>query len=122
VSDFPNLAGPDKALMTEAYAYSFRSDRTPGAIVTRFRELGPWNWIDRDNDNCGPYYSASVLPDPHRGIVKLIAESDRYVINVVLRSKAQAVGALFDDVRHTLFERLLPAVGARDIVETDLYE
>ena len=40
--------------MTEAYAYSFTSELTPGAIVARFRELGPWEWDDRDSDDWGP--------------------------------------------------------------------
>jgi hypothetical protein len=108
--------------MTEAYAYAFKSDLTPGAIVARFRELGPWEWDDRDSDSWGPYYSAGVLSPPDHGIVKLIAETDHYVLNVVLRSSAQPVGSRFDDVRDILLDRLLPAIGARDIAETDLYE
>jgi len=54
--------------MTEAYAYAFKSDLTPGAIVARFRELGPWEWDDRDSDSWGPYYSAGVLSPPDHGI------------------------------------------------------
>jgi hypothetical protein len=109
---------------TEAYAYSFKSDLAFAAIVARFREIEPWHWIDRDNDNWGAYYSARVLNPPDWGIVKLIADSDHdhFVVNVVLRSEAHPLGSRFEDVHYTLFERLLPAIGARDIVETDLYE
>jgi len=108
--------------MTDAFAYSFTCDLTPAEIVERFRRAAGWPWLERDNDNWGPYYSASVLPDPHRGMVKLIAEPDHYVINVVLRSDASAVGTLFEDVRDTIVDKLLPAIGAKNIHDTELYE
>jgi hypothetical protein len=44
------------------------------------------------------------------------------VVNVVLKSDAPDAQAQFDGVRDILFNRLLPAIGARNLTRTDTYE
>ena len=105
--------------MTDLYAYSFQSPLSLAEVFERFRDLGPWRWIERDNDNWGEYISARVLHDPHDGMVKLIIDSGRFIINVYLRSDQPSARAEFAAVRDTIFQRLLPAISATDIVKTD---
>jgi len=52
-------------------------------------------------------------------MVKLITDSGRFTINVYLRSDQPGAGAEFATVRDTIFQRLLPAISATDIVATD---
>lgn len=108
--------------MLDLYAYSFQSDFSLDEIFARFNELGPWRWINRDNDRWGEYISSGVLRDPHYGILKLFVEPDHYAINVLLESEDPNARELFDQVRETLFDKLLPAVGARDLAEVQDYD
>ena len=108
--------------MRKVYACSFRSDLRLPEMLARLNENGPWRWIERDNDNWGEYISAVALPDPHRGTVKIIVEPDHYVVNVLLKSEQPDAEALFESVRNTLFDHLLPAIGATDLARTDTYE
>lgn len=108
--------------MTDVYAYRFKSELSLEQIFTQFKDLGPWRWIERDNDNWGEYISARTLQDPHYGMAKLIVETDHYVINVLLRSDEPDADHQFDSVRRVLFDRLLPAIGAHELEETDDYE
>jgi hypothetical protein len=108
--------------MRKTYAYAFRSDLQLPEVLARLNEVGPWSWIERDNDRWGEYISALALPDPHRGTVKIIVEPDHYVVNVLLTSQDPDAEALFESVRETLFDRLLPAIGATGLARTDTYE
>jgi hypothetical protein len=94
-------------------AYSFRAALSLPEMRTRLNALGPWVWIERDNDRWGEYVSAVVLTDPDRGIVKLfVEEEDRYELDFVLQTeRAEDVQAVYD----TLFAYLLPALGATEI-------
>ncbi len=105
--------------MTDLYAYSFHSPRSMAEVFERLDNLGPWRWIERDNDNWGEYISARALPDPHNGMVKLISDEGRYIINVYLRSNQPGAGAEFAAVRDIVFQRVLPALDASDILKTD---
>ena len=109
--------------MLDLYAYSFQSDLPLAEIFERFKKIGPWRWIERDNDRWGEYISSRVLPLPeHDCMVKLIVEPDRYAINVCLDSEHPDARKLFDQVRVTLFYKLLPAIGARDLAEVQDYD
>jgi hypothetical protein len=104
------------------YAYSFQSDQSLDEIFARFNQIGPWRWVRRDNDSWGEYISSGVLHDPHYGILKLIVEPDHYAINVMLKSEHPDARDLFDQVRGILFDKLLPAIGARDLIEVQDYD
>ena len=108
--------------MRKVYAYSFRSGLPLPEMLVRLNETGPWRWIERDSDTWGDYISAVALPDPHRGTVKIFVEPDHYVLNVLLKSEQPEAAALFDSVRETLFDRLLPAIGASGLAPTEAYE
>ena len=104
--------------MTDLYAYSFESPLFMEEILSRLREKTTWRWIERDNDSWGEYISARVLDDPHDGMVKLIEEDGRYIINVYLRSKDASASSEFAHVREVVMQQVLPAIGASDIRET----
>jgi hypothetical protein len=107
----------------EVYAYSFRSDLPLAGIFSRLTEQGTWRWLERDNDNWGEYLSSRVLHDPDHGMVKIFAEGDgAYVVNVSLESSQPDAQARYDAVRKTLLEKILPALGARDVADADTRE
>jgi hypothetical protein len=127
---------PDEIVATDLYAYSFRSPLSLAEVLERFRTLGPWRWIERDNDNWGEYISARALDDlhgSHAGMVKLITDDEghrpldrfwgsgrgRFIINVYLRADQPGARAEFATVRDTIFQRLLPAISATHIRKTD---
>lgn len=103
-------------------AFSFKSDRTLPQILAVLRGLGTWRWIERDNDQFGEYISTNTLPSPDRGIVKIFVEPEHYAINIVLKSDDPGAQPRFDAVIDTIFKQLLPAIDAREVVETDTYE
>jgi hypothetical protein len=105
--------------MTELYAYSFHSPLSMVEVFERLNDLGPWEWIERDNDNWGEYVSARALRDPHDGMVKLISDEGRYIINVYLRSNQPDASTEFAAVRDIIFQQVLPALDASDILKTD---
>jgi len=105
--------------MKRVAAYPFRSPLALEQMFAKLNELGPWRWIERDNDRWGEYISSRVLGDPDHGIVKIFVEPDHYAVDLVLVSDA---GAKLDAIYDTLFTYLLPAVGASDIKETEHYE
>jgi hypothetical protein len=109
-------------MMLDLYAYSFQSDLTLDEIFVRFNQLGPWRWVMRDNDRWGEYISSGVLRDPHYGILKLIVEPDHYAVNVNLKSEDPNAREIFDQVRGTLFDILLSAIGARDLTKVQDYD
>jgi len=102
--------------MKRVAAFSFRSRLALEDLFAKLNELGPWRWIERDNDRFGGYISARALPEPDYGIVKIFVEPDHYVVDLVLESDAHTK---LDAVYDTLFTYLLPALGANDVRETD---
>ncbi len=106
--------------LTHLYAYSFQSPLSMPEILKKLKRLGPWRWIERDNDNWGEYVSARALEEPHdHGMVKLISDEGRYIINVYLRSRQPGAQPEFEAVREIIFKRVLPAIKASDIQKTD---
>lgn len=106
----------------DIYAYAFKSRMSMAEIRERLNDVGPWRWIDRDNDNWGEYISARALPDPDLGIAKILAEDDHYVINVKLESARADPQSEFKEAENTVFRRVLPAIAAYEIKRTDDYE
>lgn len=88
------------------------------AILARLNELGPWRWIERENDRWGDYISARALPEPDEGMVKILVDGDHFVANLVL----EAEPAKLDAVHDTLFTYLLPGIGATKVTETEHFE
>ncbi len=108
--------------MYDTYAYAFTSPRSLAEIRSVFNTLGPWNWVDRDNDRFGEYISAGALHDPDWGVVKIFVEPDHYALNVRLESDRDDADESFAKVRDVLMRTLLPAIEAGNIRDTDTYE
>lgn len=105
------------------YSYAFQSDVPLNEVRDKFKELTSWKWYDRDNDRWGEYLSARVLSDPHRGMIKLFVEPGNYVINILFESeKPEEALPLCEVVEKTIFDTLLPAIRAHDLVKVDDYE
>ena len=108
--------------MTDDFAYSFTSPLSLADIRLRLNGLGPWRWIERDNDQFGEYISTRVLTSPDYGMIKVFSEPDHYAINVLLGSEDACADARFGKIRDTLFKQLLPAIEASNIAPTETYE
>lgn len=91
-------------------------------MFARLNEVGPWRWLERDNDRWADYLSAVFNRAAPCAIVKIIYDEGLYAVNVNFSSDDPDAEAEFEAMRHTLFELLLPAIGARDLAETDDYE
>lgn len=109
-------------MIRDIYAYAFKSDFSLPDVFKRLNELGPWKWIERDNDRWGEYFSARAIEPPHDGVAKILTDEGRYVINIELKSEEPNPEAAFDDVRKLVFEKILPALGASEIAETDDFD
>ncbi|HJQ60435.1 MAG TPA: hypothetical protein VJ890_26250 [Vineibacter sp.] len=97
-------------------AYAFRTDDpTFEALLHRLNELGPWQWIERDSHWYGDYMS--TMPEPHKVMLKIFKERDGFVIQFGNRYRgvADADPEDYRALRETIFSRLLPSIGARDI-------
>jgi hypothetical protein len=115
------------------FARSFDSDLDIKQMLVRLNEAGPWSWKERDSERWGLYLYTGVLPQQAKGIVKIFLEQDaatgmwgqppakepRFVVQVNLASDASNAHAMFEEIQQTLFERVLPAVGARDLQEAE---
>jgi hypothetical protein len=117
----------DSGPVTENFAYRFQSDLTLGAMLAKLNELGPWQWVLADNDRWGDYLATSkVIEGAQRSLVKIIRDTSlpgrAFAVDVLVRSDQPDVATRLAGVRTTLFDRLLPAIGARDLAETDGYE
>jgi hypothetical protein len=112
-----------RGTMRHVFAYSFTSPYALPTMLSKLNALGPWRWIERDNDNYGEYISSRVMSDPDHGMLKVFCESDgRFAINVSLKSDAPDALARIASVKDALFHRLLPTLDAGDIFPTETYE
>lgn len=109
-------------LMYDIYAYAFTSTLSLSEIRAKLNDIGPWSWIERDNDRFGEYISTRAMPDPDPGFIKIFVEPDHYAVNVVLKSERVDAPEEFAIVRNTLMQKLLPAIDARNIRDTGTYE
>jgi formylglycine-generating enzyme required for sulfatase activity len=98
--------------------YTFDSDLGLKDMLAKLHEAGPWRWVDRDNDRYGFYISASALPRPQKAMIKILVddEIDRFVVTVSIAADEEATA---EEIERTLFDRLLPAICARDLRKVD---
>jgi hypothetical protein len=106
----------------DVYAYAFKTELALAEILQRLNDVGPWRWIERDNDRWGAYISARPLAEPYHGLAKIFVEPDHHAISVTLRSDAADPQPAFAGVRKVILEVLLPALAAREVVETQDYD
>lgn len=111
--------------MKELFAYKFKSTMIIEDMFEHLKTLGPWTWHERDSDRWGFYMSAAPVADADRAIVKILIDPDDldwFAVNVHFRSEKPAAATQFQELRHVLFSRVLPAIGATELTETDDYE
>lgn len=104
--------------MRRVRAYTFKSTMSLPDIRTRFGEVGPWRWIDRESDRLGDYISARALPEPDEAMVKIFVDGEHFAVDLKLEAEPLKMDAVYD----TVFTLLLPAIGATDIKESDPIE
>jgi hypothetical protein len=112
-------------MVKELFAYKFKSDLTIEQIFERLGGLGTWKWYERENDRWGNYISAAPVPSARHGQVKILMDPDDpnvLAVNVRFESDDPKARDQFNDLRQTLFGRVLPAIGARALTETGDYE
>ena len=97
---------------------SFRCELSLAEVRARWNELGPWRWVERWSAHWGTYISATVLAAPDWGAVRVVEEARGFACAVWLESDAADPFGRFLHVHETVFERLLPAIGA-DLIEHD---
>jgi hypothetical protein len=93
-------------------AYAFRAPLSLAELRARLDELGPYRWIERDNDRWGDYISTRS----EAGMIKIFVEHGDFAIDLKLD------GTDLASVWRAVFEELLPAVGAELLGEVDTYE
>ncbi len=111
--------------MKELFAYKFRSPLTIEQIHATLVALGTWAWHERDSDRWGFYTSASPVPDADHAQVKILIDPDAqdwFAVNVLFQSARPEATSQFAKLRNHLFTRILPAISATQLTETDDYE
>jgi hypothetical protein len=105
--------------VTDRSAYSFKTDLSLAQILTRLDAVAPWQWVEWYNENWGDYVRTRGLAG---GIVKIYVEPEHYVVQIKFESDASDAAAQLAELRATLFETVLPAIGARDLTPTATYD
>jgi hypothetical protein len=94
-------------------------------MLERLRKLGRWTWRERDNDRWGNYMSASPVADAKRAQVKILIDPDDldwFAVNVLFESDRPTTPEDLRNLRDVLFTRILPAIDAAQLTETEDYE
>jgi len=108
--------------MTTVFAYAFAVDLTLEQLFARLNQAGPWRWTMRDSEHWGDYISTRVVPAPDDAMVKIYVEPDHYVVNASFESEHPDATAKLQELRSTLLEKVLPALGARDVTPAETYD
>ena len=100
-------------------AYSFSTPLELNKIFTRLNERGPWRWMERDSEYYGDYLSCLTCPEGAK--IKIFEEGEQYVLNIRYKRDAPEAPAEWEELQRDIFERILPAVEARDLKPTEGY-
>ena len=103
-------------------ACAFKSRLSLSRMLARLNQVGPWDWVERCNDHWGEYIAAGPWPSPHRGSVIVLEDRRRFILNLTLTSDEPDAEAQFTSVRKVVFERIMPAIGARRLRPTNTYK
>jgi hypothetical protein len=113
------------ATVKQLFAYNFKSPLSVEQMFERLKELGVWQWHERDNDRWGDYISASPVESARHAQVKILVDPEdttTFAVNVHFESDDPNAQSQFNDMRQTLFTKVLPAIAAQALTETDTYE
>lgn len=101
-------------------AYCFDSPLALTLIKEKLNALGPWEWIDRDDERHGDYLSAHIPPDSWLKLYELSA--GKYQLDLKLRSSASQESAERETgaVHARVVTAVFPALNAAALVETEV--
>ena len=102
-------------------AYSFDSDLSISAMLPVLNKLGLWLFVERDNDRWG-FYIVSNAGRPEVAAVHIIQPWRRYSVNIRYESTDPRAPEDWAKMFGELYDRILPAIGARDIQVTEYDE
>lgn len=106
------------------WAYDFDCDRSMEAILAAFNAAGPWRWVLGDSPTYGDYLNCRPQTDVR---VRLHEYPQAYFTGhrekgfsalLEIRPESEAKRFEIDNV----FRRLLQAIDATNITETDAYD
>ena len=101
--------------------YLFDSQLKIREMLKALNCLPLWKFFERDSDRWG-IYTSSFAERPGVVAVKIIEDQGRYAVNLSYESTGPGAAEDWDKVLRELFERILPAIGAANILETSDYE
>ena len=112
-------------LFFQRTAYTFESDLTIREMLPALDQLGLWGFVERDSDRWG-VYTSSCAARPGTGAVKILEgdgeDAGRYLVIISYESTDSNASEDFTKMRGELFDKFLPAIGARRIQPHSDYE
>lgn len=110
--------------MRKDTAFTYRCDLTLAQQLERLNARGPLQWVERDSHWYGDYLTTKAHPDYAYFKIFDDAKNGRFVLN--LKFVADPDRPSFEDELRELValarERVLPALDARDVEETEPYD
>ena len=82
-------------------------------LYDKLVELGPWTWRGTESDTYGDYLSTN--PD-RRSWIKIFDRRDHWVVQL---GALEGSSVTREQLERDLLDRILPAVGARNLRETE---
>ncbi|MBI4700709.1 MAG: hypothetical protein HY744_06025 [Deltaproteobacteria bacterium] len=103
----------------EVGAWAFKSDLSLAQMLAALGAQGRWQWSERDSDYWGDYLSAWAYDDCAR--VRIFEEDDFFVVDLLFESSAADAAEKWQAFQDEIMTGVLPALGARDVAETESY-
>lgn len=100
-------------------AFSFLCPLDLEAILRVFETIGTWKWTRHDSDTYGDYLIGWPPSSDETHRVRLFCKTTHYVIDFDYDWAALNKGKTADHIVLFVRDRLLPAIGAGDVQETD---
>jgi hypothetical protein len=106
--------------MMAVRAFEFRTPLKLEEIMEKLTALGPWRWQVRDSETYDDYLA--TLPDPTHTKTQIIPDGERFVVNIYYNDEYKKPSLSFDEIQRIVLDRLLPAINATGIKDTDNLE
>lgn len=99
--------------MYAGFIFSFKCDRSVLEMESIWNVKGPFEWKGFDSEIYGIYIVSR--PPHHETNLRVIGEPPEYELEISFIADEDKVESVKSEMFSTIFESLLPAVGARDI-------
>ncbi len=108
-------------MTTLAEAYSFQSPLAVEEMLDRLNQAGPWTWSLRDSDTYGFYLRCR--PDSSSTKLRIVGPPPDYLLAISfdptdVDNNPVADHTPADELARLILDRILPALDARDVKET----